>query len=216
MTDRELLELAAKAAGVGDVDLVGRPSVLVIKDSGIYQRGWNPLVYDDDALRLAVKLRLPLSFDDWADGETVYIEKNGRIQTENFEHSDPYAATRRAIVRAAAEIGEGDGMTTLREAATQALEALETARPLMQPVNFRDWGGPRAAAYEQHNRAIAALRAALEQSEPPRREWRGLTDGEQRLCAQAMDAEPLAEGWSELGKFARAIEQALRSKNEQA
>ncbi len=56
-------------------------------------------------------------------------------------------------------------MTTLREAAQQALEALEVARPLMQPVNFRDWGGPRAAAYEQHGRAITALRAALEQPE---------------------------------------------------
>jgi len=48
---------------------------------------------------------------------------------------------------------------------------------------------------------------------PPRREWRGLTEEEKRECAQAMDAEPLAEGWSELVKFARAIEQALKEKN---
>lgn len=35
-----------------------------------------------------------------------------------------------------------------------------------------------------------------------------LTDEEMRGCAQAMDAEPLAEGWTELIKFAQAIEQA--------
>ena len=33
-----------------------------------------------------------------------------------------------------------------------------------------------------------------------------LTDEEMRECAQAMNAEPLAEGWPELIKFARAIE----------
>jgi hypothetical protein len=35
-----------------------------------------------------------------------------------------------------------------------------------------------------------------------------LTDERLRKCAQAMDAEPLAEGWPELVKFARAIERA--------
>ena len=41
---------------------------------------------------------------------------------------------------------------------------------------------------------------------PPQR--KPLTDEEMRECAQAMDAEPLAEGWPELIKFARAIERA--------
>jgi len=49
---------------------------------------------------------------------------------------------------------------------------------------------------------------------PPRREWAGLTDEEMRQAAQAMDAEPLAEGWKELIKFARAIEAKLREKND--
>lgn len=35
-----------------------------------------------------------------------------------------------------------------------------------------------------------------------------LTDEQMRECAQAMDAEPLSEGWKELIKFARAIERA--------
>jgi hypothetical protein len=48
---------------------------------------------------------------------------------------------------------------------------------------------------------------------PPRREWVGLTDEEMRQAAQAMNAEPLAEGWKELIKFARAIEAKLKEKN---
>jgi hypothetical protein len=45
------------------------------------------------------------------------------------------------------------------------------------------------------------------------RKWVGLTDEEMRQASQAMDAEPLAEGWKELIKFARAIEKALKEKN---
>jgi hypothetical protein len=35
-----------------------------------------------------------------------------------------------------------------------------------------------------------------------------LSDEQLRQCAQAMEAEPLAEGWPELIKFARALEAA--------
>ena len=88
MTDRELLELAAKAAGI---EFDGR--------FGCFYDGhlkpWNPLTDDDDALRLAVKL----GFNDVA--RTLQHWLN-----EDFNHGDPYATTRRAIVRAAAEIGK--------------------------------------------------------------------------------------------------------------
>jgi len=97
MTDRELLELAAKAAGI---------EVTAIIKEGIPHRFgggyWNPLNDDGDALRLAVKLRLLVNIDDGqseaADGtkENVVIEPHG---------NDQFLATRRAIVRAAAEIG---------------------------------------------------------------------------------------------------------------
>jgi len=43
--------------------------------------------------------------------------------------------------------------------------------------------------------------------EPPRSPRTPLTEEKMRECAQAMNAEPLAEGWPELVKFARAIEQ---------
>lgn len=86
MTDRELLELAAKAAGVEPYELHDRWGDC----GGIEKAGWNPLTDDGDALRLAVKLKL------WT--------HSGMGSHHNQD--DPYAATRRAIVRAAAEIGK--------------------------------------------------------------------------------------------------------------
>lgn len=44
--------------------------------------------------------------------------------------------------------------------------------------------------------------------EPPRARRPALTMDEMRECAKALDAEPLAGGWCELIKFARAIEAA--------
>jgi hypothetical protein len=108
VTDRELLELAAKAAGY----LVRGPMVISnefqIKDFPNVDntwRDWNPLTDDGDALRLMIKLEMlvhPMSTTTsvLADG---YVDVNG-LEPHN---GDAYAATRRAIVRAAAEIGKG-------------------------------------------------------------------------------------------------------------
>jgi len=108
MTDRELLEMAAKAAGY-KMHPHGRcyGSFLVIEnEDGSYI--WNPLIDDGDALRLAVKLGLTVAIDNdrgmetdaWLYGDTS-CEAN-----ESHTSSEPYTATRRAIVRAAAEIGK--------------------------------------------------------------------------------------------------------------
>jgi hypothetical protein len=102
MTDKKLLELAAKAAGI-DLNQVNGPIV----NGGVrLQDNWNPLTDDGDALRLAVKLELTLGapFDHtiamvWTSDITNFTgsaEKEGNI----------YAATRRAIVKAAANIGK--------------------------------------------------------------------------------------------------------------
>ena len=94
MSDRELLELAAKAAGYEYAKHGGYIVVFGIPGN------WNPLIDDGDALRLAVKLEIGLWFGCGglsAHGLAMDIEEDyGR---------DTYAATRRAIVRAAAEIG---------------------------------------------------------------------------------------------------------------
>ena len=108
MNDKELLELAAKAASM-EIDWYGDKALTVQMFRGHLKNwlDWNPLEDDGDALRLAVKLRISLQFDfDRIDAvakdgeilETEYIYKNPK--------TDEYATSRRAIVRAAAEIGK--------------------------------------------------------------------------------------------------------------
>ena len=103
MNDRELLEAAAKAAGIRglwvDVGLnIGSDANPII---------WNPLTDDGDALRLAVKLRIDVFFHaSRVEGHVAggRIPPVRAIEREDYG-DDPLAATRRAIVRAAAEIG---------------------------------------------------------------------------------------------------------------
>lgn len=101
-TDRELLEGAAKAAGIPWVD--GEPS-------RFDYAGWNPLADDGEALRLAVKLGLSVQVCYDSVQPLPWLRVTTRCQ--QWEHAmvaeyaaDPCAATRRAIVRAAAKIGE--------------------------------------------------------------------------------------------------------------
>ena len=109
MTDKELLELAAKAAGVElhhwNEDTFIRVSEYV-DDVGGY---WSPLTDDGDALRLAVKLGLEIR----TNGPYLIAVTPRYVDNELYEErgDDPYAATRRAIVRAAAEIGKTIGET---------------------------------------------------------------------------------------------------------
>jgi hypothetical protein len=102
VTDKEQLELAAKAAGI--------EHHLLITDDNAPDgyRIWNPLTDDGDALRLAVKLGFSLQC---ATGLSIvtYEDREARIKQvgehHNLEPHNKEAATRRAIVRAAAEIG---------------------------------------------------------------------------------------------------------------
>ena len=107
MNDRELLELAAKAAGLR-IEYWGADNYPVVLDQEQMKYGWNPLVYDSDALRLAVSLGIDL---EWrADGRVAayrHATSNGYCFTAlESSREDRAAATRRAIVRAAAEIGK--------------------------------------------------------------------------------------------------------------
>ena len=98
--DRELLELAAKASGELTPDWYGNNAYF----DGVLKR-WNPLTDDGDALRLAVKLELEICFNNQEEGTTVWCPAIGDWLPEKHG-DDPCAATRRAIVRAAAEIGK--------------------------------------------------------------------------------------------------------------
>jgi hypothetical protein len=100
----ELLALAAKAAGIDiayDQFKVG-PYIC-----GSFKAPeptyWNPLTDDGDALRLAVKLGF---MDSGVGFALVLSELQQMIFPANVDPDRPYAATRRAIVRAAAEIGK--------------------------------------------------------------------------------------------------------------
>lgn len=103
MTDRELLERAARAAGIE----VNRGNIPHERDM-LFTRGveWNPLEDDDDAFRLMVSVGLDV---EWCSSGRVsayrHVNANGHCFTamESYRE-DRAAATRRAIVRAAAMV----------------------------------------------------------------------------------------------------------------
>lgn len=122
MTDRELLELAAKAAEIaigewnecceetGLSELSGSPAFEVPAEGEKWNHCpactcWNPLTNDGDALRLAVKLEMNI-FHAAKSAFALPSDDDGTYEEQVRHGDDPYAATRRAIVRAAAEIGK--------------------------------------------------------------------------------------------------------------
>ena len=94
MDDTELIDFASKASGFA------------------YSGAANPLIDDALALRLAVKLYIgvrPHGPDHWQQPNVAvalwdFGDKSGRVTVEHGD--DPQCAARRAIVRAAAEVGK--------------------------------------------------------------------------------------------------------------
>ena len=109
MTDKELLELAAKAAGYvshGYGELCGGSPSLYLQEAD-FTGIWSPLTDDGDALRLAVKLQIHMAkYDNYVSACQLGPAWGGEVVVWDHEEPDPYAATRRAITRAAAEIGK--------------------------------------------------------------------------------------------------------------
>lgn len=97
MNDRELLEMAAKAAGRIDWDHAPH----IKSDEGDTRPWWNPLTDDGDALRLQIALGLCVEV---LPKRMEPFTRVGHIEEEHRD--DAERATRRAIVRAAAEIGK--------------------------------------------------------------------------------------------------------------
>jgi len=109
MSDRELLELAAKAAGFANWSYAGSSSGICVElgaSRGAITSYWNPLTDDGDALRLAVKLGCQLVISPEIGITDCKIGEGDWCFGGEHHHPDGYAATRRAIVRAAAEIGK--------------------------------------------------------------------------------------------------------------
>ena len=106
-TDRELLELAAKAAGleIAKANQAERDALVGREAAGLWlsngKTWWNPLTDDGDALRLAVALGLVVDCSRPSAGEPF---KQHHIWLDETASNE--ALTRRAIVSAAAEIGE--------------------------------------------------------------------------------------------------------------
>lgn len=116
MTDRELLELAAKAAGLDDAeyrDIRGWGEVRYGQSEAMWSGKryeecgsgyWNPLADDGDALRLASDLSLCCQFTAYY--SVCYAGSPMAKQFTEKSAGNRHEATRRAITRAAAEIGK--------------------------------------------------------------------------------------------------------------
>lgn len=111
-SDKELLELAAKALGF--TLWQNRADAFLLFDGphldgdGKFVRFWNPLTDDGDALKLMVKLYMQVDLQP-AQQRVVamWSPQVGRVRYVYDDlNGDPLSATRRAIVRAAAEIGK--------------------------------------------------------------------------------------------------------------
>jgi hypothetical protein len=102
-SDRELLERAAKAAGLRISRWREAPFECgVVKDAAgeLVRTNWNPLTDDGDAFRLAVKLMMAVYVNESLSAVDTRTEVGPWAQEPH--NGDAAAATRRAIVRAAA------------------------------------------------------------------------------------------------------------------
>ena len=123
--DKTLLELAAKAAGIKYDPEASKPNPVSGAWFGLWltydrepteydRRRWNPLTDDGDALRLMVQLGFGIyrghdairgEFCEISYWPRKYAREKSCIEYHK-DHPNQFAATRRAIVRAAAEIGK--------------------------------------------------------------------------------------------------------------
>lgn len=119
MNDKELLERAAKAAGI----VIGVDARFIGSHDGVYffnerrehpmcprpnEAGnvlWNPLESDGDAFRLAVKLKINIVYQ----GQSRYGVSRRHLYDIccQFESADHASDIRHAIVRAAAALADG-------------------------------------------------------------------------------------------------------------
>ncbi len=114
MTDRELLEGAARAVGYRIHGWIGEKFYVINGPNPAEHYDpfpWNPLTDDGDAFRLMVGLGAAKVLDlELGPGGACVTFHHPMVEADEFNDPrqavfDAHAATRRAIVRAAAEIG---------------------------------------------------------------------------------------------------------------
>lgn len=110
-TDRELLEWAARAAGIEGIKFHNECGCYVVKEN----HWWNPLTDDGDALRLQVNRGFTVKiFQTKEDEDGVYLGwvevwlegDSDPMWVEHLEGRPMLEVVKYAIVRAAAEIGK--------------------------------------------------------------------------------------------------------------
>ncbi len=118
MIDRETLERAAQATGCAYRWSDHLECIMLQRDEGYTDGCWLPDVNSSDALTLAVDLGLsiePYPYNSTPKHSVIVKQRRGGDvlregnPTEVIEQygDDPVAATRRAIVRSAALVGQG-------------------------------------------------------------------------------------------------------------
>lgn len=100
MNEDDLIKLAAKAAGIRGEWNKACNKFEKLSDEGLHAGFFDPLTDDGDALRLAVKLDMIVDVRGKHNAVAVWPDVVEPID------DDPLAATRMAIVRAAAAIGD--------------------------------------------------------------------------------------------------------------
>lgn len=108
-TDRDLLEAAARAAGIelwagsGGAWRDCFQTGLLMADGCVI---WRPHLDSGQALELAVKLRINLDFTSYGLVSAWSIDAPYMDAANEIPADDPMAATRRAIVRAAVSLAK--------------------------------------------------------------------------------------------------------------
>lgn len=110
MNDREMLELGAKAAGFQWNPTISGSALYGCFETDVNQTtyAWNPFADDGDALQLAAQLEIDITYKAFGEDEVLVSASDDRFLgwfTVPYGN-DKLAATRRAIMRAAAEIGK--------------------------------------------------------------------------------------------------------------
>jgi len=105
--DRALLELAARALGARFEEVEHEGYGNLHFEDGRVVNAWNSLAFSGDALELAVTLGIQVTPGTYLTQDAVaYVPGSQEVKEHVHFQQDMLIATRRAITRAAAEIGK--------------------------------------------------------------------------------------------------------------